>query len=69
MLLQKGEIYRCQNRMCAAEIEIKRPSIEGHSAVTCCCGNIMKKPYSAPQLRIYAADSPILKTQFDFIQI
>jgi CDGSH-type Zn-finger protein len=60
MMLRKGERLRCQNAECAAEIEVTKESIEGESAVTCCCGAVMKKPYSKPALGIRAADGPIL---------
>lgn len=46
------EIYRCQNREGAAEIEVMKDSIEGASLPRCCCGAGMKKPYAKPVLKI-----------------
>jgi hypothetical protein len=51
MLMTKGQIYRCQNRHCNCEITVTRASIEGSSTLRCCCGAIMKKPYSPPVLQ------------------
>lgn len=55
MILRNGQIYRCQNRQCRAEIEVTKESIEGESNPRCCCGAEMKKPYTAPVLRALKA--------------
>ena len=51
MLMMRGQIYRCQNRHCNCEIIVTQPSIEGSSNLRCCCGALMKKPYSPPVLQ------------------
>jgi hypothetical protein len=56
MILQKAQIYRCQNRECRAEIQVTKDSIEGESNPRCCCGAEMKKPYTTPVLRVLKAD-------------
>jgi hypothetical protein len=50
MKMLTGRRYRCQNRECGAEIEVMRDSIEGRSILRCCCGTVMKMPYSKPIL-------------------
>ena len=64
MILQKGQRYRCQNRECAAQIEVKRSSIEGEFKVRCGCGSEMKKPYSPPVLANRDADREVLAPLF-----
>jgi hypothetical protein len=51
MILQKAQIYRCQNPQCRAEIRVAKDSIEGKSNLRCCCGAEMKKLYTTPVLR------------------
>jgi hypothetical protein len=50
MTATEGQIYRCQNRHCNAEIHVIRPPIENLSNFKCRCGADMKKPYAAPTL-------------------
>jgi len=50
-MMQSGQLYRCQNAKCRAEIEVKSASIEGPSNPKCCCGAEMKKAYRPPVLR------------------
>jgi hypothetical protein len=64
MMMRKGQRFRCQNRKCAAEIEVTKDSIEGKSRITCCCGAVMKKPYGKPVLEKRDADGPILAKHF-----
>lgn len=52
MIMRKGQVYRCQNPNCRAEIQVARDSIESSSNPRCCCGAEMKKPYVAPTLRV-----------------
>jgi len=59
MILYRGEIYRCQNPLCAAEIRVEKRSIDGTASVTCCCRGRMKKLYTKPRLRTYSTDAPI----------
>ncbi|HEV3483581.1 MAG TPA: hypothetical protein VGR97_14780 [Candidatus Acidoferrales bacterium] len=51
MVLQKGQIYRCQNLQCHAEMQIVKDSVEGESNPKCCCGAEMKKLWNTPVLR------------------
>lgn len=51
MLMVKGEVYRCQNPSCRAEVRVERDSTDGFSSPICCCGAEMKKPYEPPRLR------------------
>lgn len=57
MKIQSGQLYRCVNRECASEIEVKKDSIEGESSLRCCCGSEMKKPYTKPVLRTLDKDA------------
>lgn len=50
-LLRKGQVYRCQNLDCRAEVEVKNSSRQGTLNPRCCCGAEMKRPYSKPALR------------------
>jgi hypothetical protein len=52
MRLERGQVWRCIDQKCGAEIQVKEPSaITDGSNPRCSCGNIMKMPYSKPQLR------------------
>jgi hypothetical protein len=64
MILLKGQRYRCQNRECAAEIQVTKDSIEAEFNVRCCCGSEMKKPYSRPVLTNRDADREVLAPLF-----
>ena len=64
MILLEAQRYRCQNRECAAEIEVTIGSVEGEFHVTCCCGSEMKKPYSQPVLANRGADREVLAPLF-----
>jgi hypothetical protein len=64
MVLEKGQRYRCQNRDCAAEIEVTKDSVEGDLGLRCCCGSEMKKRYSPPVLSNRDADREILAPLF-----
>ena len=59
MVMRKGQLYRCQNRGCGAEIEITKDSIEGKSNPKCCCGTEMKKPYTKPVLTELRKDEAV----------
>ena len=50
MIMRKGQVYRCQNEQCGAEIMVTTESSEGDSNPRCCCGAQMKKPYAKPAL-------------------
>ena len=51
MILLKAQIYRCQNQLCRAEVQVTKDSIEGDENPRCCCGAEMKKLWSTPVLR------------------
>jgi hypothetical protein len=59
MMMRSGQRYRCENRECAAEIEVKEDSLEGHLNPRCCCGAEMKKPYTKPVLRTLDRDPAV----------
>ena len=56
MILHEGQVYRCLNPICAAEIKVVRTPIDGDFTPKCCCGSDMKKPYLKPVLKIIAED-------------
>lgn len=60
MRLERGQVWSCTDQMCGAEIYVKEPSatIDG-SNLRCSCGNIMKMPYSKPQLRRFEATEEV----------
>jgi hypothetical protein len=58
MILQQGQVFRCVNPECAAEIKVTTSSISGDFAPKCCCGSVMKKRYSKPLLRIISENEP-----------
>jgi hypothetical protein len=51
MLMRKGQVYRCQNPRCGAELQVERESADGFSNPICCCGAEMARQYDAPALR------------------
>lgn len=51
MIMQKGQVYLCQNPRCGAELEVERQSTSGFSNPICCCGSEMTKQYDTPALR------------------
>jgi hypothetical protein len=50
-MMRKGQLFRCQNPECRAEIEVLKDSIAGETNPRCCCGASMKKPYTKPVIR------------------
>ena len=56
MRLESGQLWRCTDQVCGAEIQVKEPSaITDGANPRCSCGKIMKMPYSKPQLRRFEA--------------
>ena len=48
MLMQSGDLWRCTNAWCSAELSIRiSPEIEVDH-VYCVCGGVMKKHYTPP---------------------
>ena len=60
MMMRSGQWYRCQNQECAADIEVKKDSIDGQSNPRCCCGAEMKKHYAKPVLRTLDKDPAVV---------
>lgn len=50
MTMRKGQIYRCQNKHCGAELQVERESTGGFANPICCCGAEMTTRYDAPAL-------------------
>jgi len=47
--MRKGEQWRCQNRICQAEILVLASSeLPEGTNPRCSCGQIMRKPYARP---------------------
>jgi hypothetical protein len=60
MRLERGQVWRCINQACGAEIHVKEPSaITDGSNPRCSCGSMMKMPYSKPQLRRFEATEDV----------
>jgi hypothetical protein len=51
MIMRQGQVYRCQNPRCGAELQVERESLDGFSNPICCCGAEMTRRYDAPALR------------------
>jgi len=64
MILRKGQIYRCQNAECRAEIEVVKDSIEAVSNPRCCCGFEMKRAYTIPVFSPLDRNAPKVKALF-----
>jgi hypothetical protein len=60
MIMGKGQLYRCQNPDCAAEVRVEKPSIDGFSQPICCCGAEMNRLYEPPALRKIKATPEII---------
>ena len=51
MEIRKGERWRCQNRICQAEILVLASSeLPEGTNPRCSCGQIMRKPYTRPEI-------------------
>lgn len=64
MILKTGRQYRCQNKKCAAEMEVTKESVEGGSNPTCCCGTEMKQIYEKPVFKILDKDHELARRFF-----
>jgi hypothetical protein len=51
MVMQEGQIYRCQNPHCLCELKVLRSSVQATANPRCCCGAEMKKAYRKPGFR------------------
>jgi hypothetical protein len=63
-VMRKGDVFRCQNPECRAEIEVRRDSVEGPLNPRCCCGAEMKKRYAKPVLTVLDKDKAGLAALF-----
>ncbi len=60
MRLERGQVWRCINHVCGAEIQVREPSaITDGSNPRCSCGSMMKMPYSKPRLRRFEATEEV----------
>ena len=51
MEIRKGERWRCQNRICQAEIlGLASSELPEGTNPRCSCGQIMRKPYARPEI-------------------
>jgi len=50
-IMRPGQVYRCQNPRCGAEIRVNKESTDGLSNPICCCGAQMRRLYEPPALR------------------
>ncbi|HXT27115.1 MAG TPA: hypothetical protein VN749_20035 [Candidatus Eisenbacteria bacterium] len=52
MRFKQGQVWRCLNDACRAELMVTETGIlaEGGNP-RCCCGSMMKMPYAQPKIR------------------
>jgi hypothetical protein len=52
MRLKQGQVWRCINEACAAQILVTEAGgLDEGSNPRCCCGSVMKMPYGRPHIR------------------
>jgi hypothetical protein len=52
MRLKQGQVWRCLNDACRAEVLVTETGgLEHGSNPRCCCGSMMKMPYEKPKIR------------------
>jgi hypothetical protein len=52
MRYRKGDVWRCLNDACGAQILVTEDAaLESDANPRCCCGSMMKMPYAQPTLR------------------
>ena len=56
MVIEEGQVFRCQNRDCGCEIKALRSSVIAHKNPRCGCGADMRKPYRKPMFRALTSD-------------
>jgi hypothetical protein len=62
MRLKQGQIWRCINESCGAQIQVMQSGgLEDGSNPRCSCGSSMKMPYIRPQLRRAEAPAEVKK--------
>jgi len=60
MIMGKGQLFRCENPRCEAEIRVEKESIYGFTNPICCCGAEMKTAYEPPAIRKIEATPEII---------
>jgi hypothetical protein len=56
MVIEEGQVFRCQDRECGCEIRVLRSSIDAQENPRCGCGAGMKKLWRTPGFRILNSD-------------
>lgn len=56
MVIEEGQVFRCQNRDCGCEIKVLQSSVIALKNPRCGCGADMKKHYRKPVFRALTSD-------------
>jgi len=52
MRFKEGQVWRCLNNACGAELTVTASgALEEGGSPRCCCGSRMKMPYEQPRIR------------------
>ena len=52
MRFKQGQLWRCLNDACGAEITVSvNGMLDEGGNPRCCCGSVMKMPYDQPRIR------------------
>jgi hypothetical protein len=52
MRLKRGQVWRCLNDACGAQVLVTETGgLEDGGNPRCCCGSMMKMPYEKPKIR------------------
>jgi len=52
MRFKQGQVWRCLNDACGAELMVTGTGLlDKGSNPRCCCGSVMKMPYEQPRIR------------------
>jgi len=52
MRFKRGQVWRCLNDACGAELAVTATGeLDEGGSPRCCCGSLMKMPYDQPKLR------------------
>jgi len=53
MRFKQGQVWRCLNDACGAELTVTATGeLDEGGNPRCCCGSLMKMPYGQPKLRL-----------------
>lgn len=62
MRFKEGQVWRCQNDACGAELTITGTGmLEEGGNPRCCCGSILKMPYERPRIRFSEESQEVKK--------